>query len=1083
MAHVNRGSEAGVFFTAATCLLLVYKLCFSLLIVSLCFVAITLLEHQNKTETATTITTATKRNEEECSAFFFLLLLFVHSSIVDSCFFFLFYFDLTLPCLYTLFFFSPFLFSWCSAICFRWKKVQHRSIFAVLMKKGQRNSVKPLTGDAHASPSEAQHHPPLNSERTDAGSRPKRPARRQVTARKTSPMAAGSAPAVAAPPSLSSSATQRSKSPVFWGAKKDAPLYSGPLGESVGVVPQGSVLLETSRYRDAFGGWWLSTRCDDGSLGWVAYDANGVLAETDFADGTAAPLSALPWQRVYDTRARPVSAPAEDGAYLPDNATDWTCTFPQVDVATIAELEATHFLFQEASLFDYYWTAVHKAGEHRDWNGEYQRAVEEYRMKPQLSLSGDKKQDEDNNRTLNAARERLTRVIEEFRQEVVQAVTRVCEEAVVPLAQRHVPSLPQHPNEVFYANGILLKRCVDSAGGDLGGDELAGKLGNAIYRNSELIALEAPSHLLYVPLLARCCFGGHAFLCCSIPPYGVDNLIFANPCTSSVKGKDTHAPVVTATKATDAVATRLDSDAHTAAPPPPTLVQDLLRSLGCALRLCDGEVPWEWRVYAGRDRRLYLSHTSRLLPPVLPLARESGRDSQRPSPPSSAGERSSDEHQNTFKEVKAQLYSRLVRSRVRPEVFCSWPTGWRVNECCCDCGCTTADKTATQRRCSEAELKAAVRASSSAAVGQWIKSDGITQVAGILGFHLPLNALPMPVVACNACGNTIDANELRFVVCTNPMQCCRACVQCYTRVLMDGGGGGEPLAATCAAAVRCGAGCRKAGSFIMEPSVSVVLHAHGVNVRYLPYVLHRLPLPTRPAVEHAVQVELVARATKYILQRDLCRSTTAGEARSVCETVLSALLQPTGAASERFWRMRLGPALQAHFDGICEPFQVSVHALRAVAERVQTLVGVWLSDASLESLDALSVLSRRSPAAAAAASSSVGAQERKGGTEKPEEQSNRNMEGDITKVGSEGTRPFVEIECITPRSWAFPVPPPPHHDPAPNDGEATGRDTQVAPLRGRLEAVLLFWIGNTPENADDQQQPFYLEESMFQNAA
>ena len=69
------------------------------------------------------------------------------------------------------------------------------------------------------------------------------------------------------------------------------------------------------------------------------------------------------------------------------------------------------------------------------------------------------------------------------------------------------------------------------------------------------------------------------------------------------------------------------------------------------------------------------------------------------------------------------------------------------------------------------------------------------------------------------------------------------------------------------------------------------------------------------------------------LQRDLCRSTTAGEARSVCETVLSALLQPTGAASERFWRMRLGPALQAHFDGICEPFQVSVHALRAVAER------------------------------------------------------------------------------------------------------------------------------------------------------
>lgn len=108
MAHVNRGSEAGVFFTAATCLLLVYKLCFSLLIVSLCFVAITLLEHQNKTETATTITTATKRNEEECSAFFFFVVVvctFLNSRLL---FFFLFYFDLTLPCLHTFFFPPPF---------------------------------------------------------------------------------------------------------------------------------------------------------------------------------------------------------------------------------------------------------------------------------------------------------------------------------------------------------------------------------------------------------------------------------------------------------------------------------------------------------------------------------------------------------------------------------------------------------------------------------------------------------------------------------------------------------------------------------------------------------------------------------------------------------------------------------------------------------------------------------------------------------------------------------------------------------------------------------------------------------------
>lgn len=109
MAHVNRGSEAGVFFTAATCLLLVYKLCFSLLIVSLCFVAITLLEHQNKTETATTITTATKRNEEECSAFFFVVVVvctFLNSRLLF--FFFCFILTLLFPVCTPCFFFPPF---------------------------------------------------------------------------------------------------------------------------------------------------------------------------------------------------------------------------------------------------------------------------------------------------------------------------------------------------------------------------------------------------------------------------------------------------------------------------------------------------------------------------------------------------------------------------------------------------------------------------------------------------------------------------------------------------------------------------------------------------------------------------------------------------------------------------------------------------------------------------------------------------------------------------------------------------------------------------------------------------------------
>lgn len=256
----------------------------------------------------------------------------------------------------------------------------------------------------------------------------------------------------------------------------------------------------------------------------------------------------------------------------------------------------------------------------------------------------------------------------------------------------------------------------------------------------------------------------------------------------------------------------------------------------------------------------------------------------------------------------------------------------------------------------------------------------------------------------------------------------------------------------------------------MEPDVCSILHSCGINVRYLPYVLHRLPLATRPAVEHFLHVELVARAAKYVFQHDMRRTTTALEARSGCEAVLSALLQPTGMTSERFWRTRLGPVLQGHFDGICEPFQVAVKALRAVAERVQALTGVWLSEASLASLDALSTST--SPR------TSVESKQRCEGADKTL----------IAAIGTtaasteDDVRPFVEIESITPRTWVFQVASQHTSTAAAVQSKETA-GVQVLPLRRRLEALLLFWIGHSPDNADDVQQPFYLDESMFRSEA
>jgi hypothetical protein len=851
---------------------------------------------------------------------------------------------------------------------------------------------------------------------------------------------------------------------VFWGAKEDAPLYAGPLGEVVGTVPRGSVLLETSRYHDPFGGWWISTRCSDGSLGWIEYgeESRVTAAAVASVDALSAAVSAVLWQRVYDTRATPASpatntpaAAAGRGSGLPGATLDETAVLPHVEVAAISELESQHFLFQDASLFEYFWDCVFVAGKQRNWNAEYQRVLEMYRMAPQLALASN----DSDSAAAAASRERMVELVNDFREAVEAAVVKVCAEAVVPLAQRHVCSLPEHPNEVFYVDGILIKRCVDSANGVLGGDELACKVGNAAYRNAEIVALEAPSHFLYTPLQARCTFAGYAFLCSTIPPYGRRNLICVSPYPFKAATERTKS-----TPSATSGAANTDSHLRGAAQAsPPVLVQDLLRSLGEALRFQDGEVPWEWRVYAGRDRRLYLAQTTRLLPPVLPLAPDIGSNREH----SSASSRVTDTaasvvvaaQENDRKDTDLRLYPRLLRSRVRPEIFYNWPTQWRVNEWC------TSESDGAQRRTTLA-------ASPSKAVGQWIKGDGITQVAGVLGFHLPLSAPPMPTGRCNACGNTIDSNEVRFVACTSPLQCCHVCVQCYTRLLAGSDGAvdshpDERLSRICADAVKCGAGCRKAACCIMEPSVTTIMHAQGLNMRYLPFVLHRLPVATRPVVEQFLYVELVARAAKYVLQQELRRTTTGQEARNACETVLSALLQPAGTASERFWRTRLGPALQAHFDGICEPFQLSVHALRAVAERVQTLTGIRLSDLSLESLEALSMSDHH-----IAATSEGGETVIKGKTRTSDTRGSSDVED------AAAARAFVEVVAIVPRTWVFPVTP--LH--VPSAGEAaTKKEGSAPPLRRRLEAMLLFWIGHTPDNADDLQQPFYLDESIFHN--
>ncbi|KAG5470558.1 hypothetical protein LSCM1_01802 [Leishmania martiniquensis] len=915
----------------------------------------------------------------------------------------------------------------------------------------QRTREQSVVGDRSES-SVQQPLPPRRADSTAPASHqaPRRRSTLLSSTRKRLPLSkACSARSTSSQPSAPSKGqSRRSRSPVFWGATCEEPLYAGPLGEVAGVVPAGAVLLEASRHRDVFGGWWISTRCDDGTLGWIAYSDS---AEAP-ADGEA--LAAPSWHRVYDARDTLAAASDSDDTLtlrsgLPSTEINWCTVLPSISCAEVSHTAAAHFLFADAELYTYYWAAVHpQETTKRDWNLEYQRAVEQWWLTEECAyLDGPLSSGIPPSALPEASpHAQVEALLAAFRSEVERTVVQIWKEATMPPSSRQVATHPRFPDQVYFHGGILLRRCVDTPDGILGGDEMAMKCGRAIYRHQEILAHVAPRYALHVPLHAYCTFGGFSFLCSTVPPYGTASLIAADSST------------VIAAEGSVAV-----SPYTSAAPSPrPALVSDLLHRLGRALRFEGGDVPREWRVYAGRDRRLYLSQTHRLLPPVLPPHRADLSVSVSVLPSTS-----SDRLVGTS--GAGSLYASLLCCCVRPEVFFTWQRSWLPNECAC------SPQASVRRALDARTCKLEVLASQSYAAGAWIKSEGITRVAGTLGFQFSVSAPMLSVESCTMCDGDIDANELRFVVCTNALQCCCACMHCYTRLVFEhptgDGALADPLAQACPTAVRCGAGCRKAGSFVMVPSLSDLMHANGLNLRYLAYVLHRLPRSTRTAVEHWCQVELVARAAKHLLQQDLRTATTPAEARSVCTAFFTSLLQPAGAISERFWRTRLGPALQSRFVGACEPFRLSLNSLRLVAERVAFLAGVTLSDSCLSSLAVLS-------ATANSAASSHGTDCETGAR-------HRESESVMAASSEAETDAFIEIEHIGPRTRLFPAPrlaPSPLSTAVTKDAGAEENSERSASVRGLAERLLLFWVGYTPEGANDAQQPFYLNESLLYTA-
>jgi hypothetical protein len=347
-----------------------------------------------------------------------------------------------------------------------------------------------------------------------------------------------------------------------------------------------------------------------------------------------------------------------------------------------------------------------------------------------------------------------------------------------------------------------------------------------------------------------------------------------------------------------------------AATGPGSLLADCSRELGLKRHPVDGgpaqsHMPKEAGVYWGRDGRLYLLNIGRLLPPVAPIA-----------------------------SLANQRYTPAVSSlfwRFRPEVVLGVSAERPISPDAFVPGSTTAENDAEV-----AEMTA------------WMRDTNIPTVAAVLGLLDPPLA-ETPAYQCAATGAAVE-DKLGFVACGSEAECCVVSPDAYGSVMRLLYWDEQPDKAQelLDSFVKCGAPSRQPHGLIMRPDVTTVMHAHGCNLRYLPYVWAQLANLSRPCSGHYLEVEMIARAAKGLLWDGLRRATDQSERRTVCINFFLGLLQRDGDHAEQFWAESLGPAIAATF-GVHTPFDMSRIDPFLVHSRVADLTGVELTTDSIAS--------------------------------------------------------------------------------------------------------------------------------------
>nr|CCC95988.1 unnamed protein product [Trypanosoma congolense IL3000] len=488
-------------------------------------------------------------------------------------------------------------------------------------------------------------------------------------------------------------------------------------------------------------------------------------------------------------------------------------------------------------------------------------------------------------------RVQLQRFLREFKEAAKVAVMHIVADSLPPTDTHVEKHLIRINESAVLCDGLLVRVMFDdvSSERDCECGDHAWQTALQFMHAQQMMALEAPKRLLYTVPTAVVTFCGMRACVFGVPPIETKNIVCLP--LQEVEEEQWDVPGVVTARLED-LGAAMGLKKHT------------LKGEGG--RIVEIPITADLAVVKGWDKRLYIVGTHRVFPQPVLVAQPEGT------------------------KVPCSKYISgvtLANLRIRPEFLFRW--GRPVNP-------DAFVKNATTPEDDSALIEAT----------EYLRTKLIPSVAAVIGLHEPVTFPQQDVAVCTLCAGIME-NELRFVVCRNDKKCCSICSHCYTQRLSESD---VPPRDLYSCAVKCRSGFRGPKGLLLEPSITLLFHANGLNLRFLPFVYSAIPECARFAVGHYCEVEMIARTAVRVLRSKLRNiSHDIEEVKNATVEFLLALLQSANSTSKHFWARELGPSIEKLY-GPLEPFNMGNIDVELLCNRITEISGIVLSDASVQSM-------------------------------------------------------------------------------------------------------------------------------------